>query len=166
MHSAGKQGKGGYRYEHVVPPKEVDWRTRDVVGPIKNQHVGGSPCGCCWAFATIGVTECIVAMATGKPISLSEQQLIDCDKAGARLQAALFLILLSLLNILQGPGASLWGMRQGRCALAGPPCVLSFCSLCVSRHCHGVCHEMRAYRRRRNCRAGELMLTAGCRLQG
>ncbi|KAK9917802.1 hypothetical protein WJX75_008442 [Coccomyxa subellipsoidea] len=79
--TAGKKGKGGYRYEHVVPPKEVDWRTRDVVGPIKNQHVGGSPCGCCWAFATIGVTECIVAMATGKPISLSEQQLIDCDKA-------------------------------------------------------------------------------------
>ena len=46
------------------------------------QHVGGAPCGCCWAFATIGVTECIVGMAQGKPISLSEQQLIDCDRAG------------------------------------------------------------------------------------
>ena len=46
------------------------------------QHVGGAPCGCCWAFATIGVTECIVGMALGQPISLSEQQLIDCDKGG------------------------------------------------------------------------------------
>ena len=82
--SAGKKEKARYRYENVVAPKAVDWRTKDIVGPIKNQHVGGSPCGCCWAFATIGVTECIVAMATGKPISLSEQQLIDCDKAGAR----------------------------------------------------------------------------------
>ena len=40
------------------------------------------PCGCCWAFATIGVTECIVGMSLGQPISLSEQQLIDCDRAG------------------------------------------------------------------------------------
>ena len=52
------------------------------MGPVKNQHVNGSACGCCWTFATTGVVECIVAMATGKPISLSEQQLIDCDRAG------------------------------------------------------------------------------------
>lgn len=80
--SSGKKKEGPYKYENIIPPAEVDWRTKDVVGPIKNQHVGGAPCGCCWAFATIGVTECIVALATGKPISLSEQQLIDCDKAG------------------------------------------------------------------------------------
>ncbi|CAL8465129.1 g4664 [Coccomyxa elongata] len=78
--SAGKKKEGPYKYENIVPPAHVDWREKDIVGPIKNQHVGGAPCGCCWAFATIGVTECIVALATGKPISLSEQQLIDCDK--------------------------------------------------------------------------------------
>ena len=32
------------------------------------QHVGGAPCGCCWAFATIRMTECIVGMALGQPI--------------------------------------------------------------------------------------------------
>lgn len=53
-----------------------------LVGVLQDQHVGGAPCGCCWAFATIGVSECIVAMATGKVLSLSEQQLIDCDHAG------------------------------------------------------------------------------------
>jgi hypothetical protein len=79
-----KHGEGHYRYEHVVPPPRVDWREKGVVGPVKDQHVGGAPCGCCWAFATIGVSECIVAMAAGKAVSLSEQQLIDCDRDGAR----------------------------------------------------------------------------------
>ncbi len=79
---AGKHGEEPYRYENVTPPKSVDWTTKGVVGPVKNQHVNGSACGCCWTFATTGVVECIVAMATGKPISLSEQQLIDCDRAG------------------------------------------------------------------------------------
>lgn len=73
-----------YRYEHIKPPKSVDWRTKGVVGPIKDQHVNGSACGCCWTFATTGVAECIIAMATGKVIALSEQQLIDCDRAGER----------------------------------------------------------------------------------
>ena len=43
-----------YRYRHIMPPKEVDWRKSGVVGPIKDQHVNGAPCGCCWAFATTG----------------------------------------------------------------------------------------------------------------
>lgn len=43
-----------YRYRHIQAPASVDWRTSGVVGPVKNQHVGGAPCGCCWAFATIG----------------------------------------------------------------------------------------------------------------
>ena len=73
-----------FRYEHITPPKSVDWRTKGVVGPIKDQHVNGSACGCCWTFATTGVAECIIAMATGKVIALSEQQLIDCDRAGER----------------------------------------------------------------------------------
>ena len=43
-----------YRYRHITPPKEVDWRKSGVVGPVKDQHVNGAPCGCCWAFATTG----------------------------------------------------------------------------------------------------------------
>lgn len=71
-----------YRYRYVVPEKSVDWRQAEVVGPIKNQHVNGSKCGCCWSFATIGVVESINAMATGQMQALSEQQLIACDKKG------------------------------------------------------------------------------------
>ena len=71
-----------YRYRFVQPPAAVDWRAQGIVGPVKNQHVNGSKCGCCWAFATIGVVECINAIATGQVVSLSEQQLLDCDHAG------------------------------------------------------------------------------------
>lgn len=71
-----------FRYRFVKPLPEVDWVQQGVVGPVKNQHVNGSKCGCCWAFATIGVVESINAMATGELVSLSEQQLLDCDHAG------------------------------------------------------------------------------------
>ena len=64
-------------------PASVDWSTEGVLGPVKNQHINGTPCGCCWAFATTGVVEGAVGVAAGKtPPSLSEQQLIDCDRGG------------------------------------------------------------------------------------
>ncbi|KAK9832110.1 hypothetical protein WJX81_008029 [Elliptochloris bilobata] len=78
--TVGKRKAEKYRYEHVQPPAAVDWRPKEIIGPVKDQHVNGSACGCCWAFATIGTAECMVAMATGKVLSLSEQQLIDCDR--------------------------------------------------------------------------------------
>jgi C1A family cysteine protease len=71
-----------FRYRHDTElPEEVDWRKAGIVGPIKNQHMGGAPCGCCWTFATTGIAECINAMYTGEVVSLSEQQLISCDHA-------------------------------------------------------------------------------------
>lgn len=71
-----------YRYRYVEPAKSVDWREAGIIGPIKNQHVNNSACGCCWSFATIATVESINALATGKLEVLSEQQLIDCDQAG------------------------------------------------------------------------------------
>ena len=50
------------------------------MGPVKDQHVNGTKCGCCWTFATTGVVEAINTIATGKVEAVSEQQLIDCDR--------------------------------------------------------------------------------------
>ena len=51
-----------YRYRFVEPLETVDWRKHDIIGPIKNQHMNNSPCGCCWAFATIAAVECVNAL--------------------------------------------------------------------------------------------------------
>lgn len=56
---------------------EVDWTKKEkIVNPVKSQ--GG--CGSCWAFSTVGTVESRWAIFSGNLLSLSEQQLIDCDK--------------------------------------------------------------------------------------
>jgi len=57
------------------PPSEIDWTTRGVVAPVKNQ---GS-CGSCWAFSAIGSLESAYAMKTGTLVEFSEQELVSCD---------------------------------------------------------------------------------------
>uniref|UniRef100_A0A672JTG1 Cathepsin H n=1 Tax=Salarias fasciatus TaxID=181472 RepID=A0A672JTG1_SALFA len=58
-------------------PKFIDWRMKgNFVTPVKNQGY----CGSCWTFSATGCLESVNAIASGKLISLSEQQLIDCAR--------------------------------------------------------------------------------------
>ncbi|KAK0407536.1 hypothetical protein QR680_019249 [Steinernema hermaphroditum] len=58
------------------PPPSKDWRKENVLTPVKHQGY----CSSGWAFATTALVEAAVAISTkSPPVSLSEQQLMDCD---------------------------------------------------------------------------------------
>ncbi|KAF5817528.1 putative actinidain [Helianthus annuus] len=58
-----------------VLPDSIDWRTKGAIGAVKDQ----GRCGCCWAFSSVGAVEAINQIVTSDLITLSEQELVDCD---------------------------------------------------------------------------------------
>ena len=60
-------------------PGDVDWRSKGMVTPVKNEGA----CDASWAFAVTGLVEGDHQIRTGQLFSLSEQELLDCTGSGS-----------------------------------------------------------------------------------
>lgn len=75
-HAERRAAKATKRHSHSKQlPNEVDWRSKSVVTPVKDQ----GNCGSCWTFGTSETVESHYAIKYGNLPVLSEQQIADCS---------------------------------------------------------------------------------------
>ncbi|XP_004304987.1 PREDICTED: zingipain-2-like [Fragaria vesca subsp. vesca] len=73
-----------FRYQDLSEadvPARVDWREQGAVTPVKEQgQCSKRTTVLVWAFSTVATIEGITKIKSDKLISLSEQQLVDCNR--------------------------------------------------------------------------------------
>jgi cathepsin F len=100
-------------------PDEFDWREKGAVNDVKNQ----GQCGSCWAFSTVANIEGVNFVNMKKLVSLSEQELVDCDHSGDQgcqggLPSNAFKFLISSKTGLELESQYPYTGRNGACSLA------------------------------------------------
>lgn len=119
--------KGTIKWDETKPlPEKLDWNETGCVTPLKNQGA----CGSCWSFSTTGALEGHYCKMTDSLVSLSEQNLLDCDKKDSRCNGGLM------------DQAFEWVKKNGLCSEDGYPYE---CSDAESEECTGSeCHTCEA----------------------
>lgn len=73
---SGSSYLGRHTRDGSALPVSVDWTEKGVVTEIIDQ----GKCGSCWAISATGAVEGAAAIATGKLVGLSPQQIMDCSR--------------------------------------------------------------------------------------
>ncbi len=89
-------------------PSSIDWRAKGAVTSVKDQ----GQCGSCWTFSATGAIEGAWAIAKGKLIDFSEEELVEC--AGLKYGSM-------GCNGGQMDGAFKYVIENGQCTLSSYP---------------------------------------------